>query len=53
MVTKCPLEMQLRNTVGPECAQIWTGDENPAQEGNTVELNEIAAAIDAKQKEMT
>jgi len=28
MVTRCPLVMQLRNTEGAECAEIWTGEEN-------------------------
>lgn len=27
MVTKCPLIMQLRNTEGDECAQVWTGND--------------------------
>ena len=51
MVTRCPLEIQLRNTEGLECAEIWTGNEN--RDGTTVELSQISEAIDKKQKEMT
>ena len=51
MVTRCPLEIQLRNSEGPECAQIWTGNQN--QDATVVELNQINEAIDTKQREMT
>ena len=47
MVTRCPLVMQLRNTEGEECAQIWTGSENQ-DETETVDLANISSIIDAK-----
>ena len=52
MVTRCPLVMQLRNTDGDECAQIWTGSENQ-DDSAPVDLSNISSVIDAKQKEMT
>ena len=52
MVTRCPLVMQLRNTDGEECAQIWTGSENQDDQA-AVDLSNISAVIDAKQREMT
>ena len=52
MVTRCPLVMQLRNTVEAECAQIWSSDESQDQAA-AVDLANIAQTIDAKQREMT
>ena len=47
MVTRCPLVMQLRNTLEEECAQIWTGNEK-YEEAQMADLSNISSVIDAK-----